>query len=728
MKKIFLSIMLLLNCAFNFAQKNSVDIFVYEDETKSPLMGATIHIKALNIGATSDFDGKATLSNLPKGTYEVRISYVGYKNMNVKIQIPQTRKIAFYLEQSGEELEEIVLKTTRSSRTIQKTPTRVEFIGLEELGEKSIMNPANISMVLRESTGIQMQQNSLSSGSTNIRIQGLDGRYTQLLRDGFPLYGGFSGGLSIMQIPPLDLKQFEIIKGSSSTLYGGGAIAGLVNLISKTPEEDPDLTMMFTQTNATASTYNAFYSKRNEKYGMTLYGSGHYQKAYDPEDDDFSNLPETKSLSFNPKFFYYPNEESSLQIGLNGTYDERLGGDVNYIKNGASGEHQYFEKNLSKRISSQTLYFTNLSENKSLELKNSIAFFDRNLELQDYQFKGKQINSFSEIRLSTTKKSSEFTFGANLYTINFDEIVGDSKKRDQKEITTGVFANSVIDFSENWILESGIRTDYSSDWGWFVLPRISVLYKNDKGFSSRLGGGLGYKNPDIFTTDAEKLNYKNILPISSNNLKAEKSYGINYDVNYKTRIFNNNVGFSINQLFYATSIKSGLLLEESLTKSSFYEFTNATESILSKGAETNIKFKFKDFKWFLNYALIDTKLNYLPGNPQKNFTAKHNAGSVLMYETEKWRIGYETYYTGKQLLKNNNTSNDFITMGLMLVRNLSKGSVFINFENFTDQRQSSFSDLVDTSNSHSNPDFADIYTPTDGYIFSIGFIWKPFQG
>ena len=82
------------------------------------------------------------------------------------------------------------------------------------------MNPTNISMVLRESTGIQMQQTSLSSGSTNIRIQGLDGRYTQLLRDGFPLYGGFSSGLSILQIPPLDLQQFEIIKGSSlNTLW-----------------------------------------------------------------------------------------------------------------------------------------------------------------------------------------------------------------------------------------------------------------------------------------------------------------------------------------------------------------------------------------------------------------------------------------------------------------------------------------------------------------------------
>jgi iron complex outermembrane receptor protein len=88
------------------------------------------------------------------------------------------------------------------------------------------MKPGDIRMMLNESTGIQTQQTSATSYNYSIRIQGLDGRYTQLLKDGFPLYAGFSGGLSLMQVTPLDLKQVEVIKGSSSTLYGGGAIAG----------------------------------------------------------------------------------------------------------------------------------------------------------------------------------------------------------------------------------------------------------------------------------------------------------------------------------------------------------------------------------------------------------------------------------------------------------------------------------------------------------------------
>ena len=221
--------------------------------------------------------------------------------------------LIFKLKNSGNQLDEIVLQSSRSTRTVKKIPTRIEFIGTEELGEKAIMNPTNISMVLRESTGIQMQQTSLSSGNTNIRIQGLDGRYTQLLRDGFPLYGGFSSGLSILQIPPLDLQQFEIIKGSSSTLYGGGAIAGLINMVSKTPDEEPALDIMLTQTQALGSTANVFYSKRTDKFGVSLYGSAHYQKAYDPEGDGFSNLPKTTSISFNPKLFYYRDALKNFQ-------------------------------------------------------------------------------------------------------------------------------------------------------------------------------------------------------------------------------------------------------------------------------------------------------------------------------------------------------------------------------------------------------------------------------
>ena len=721
MKNIFLNTLFLFVSIISFSQTSDISISVSDAETNEPLLGATVYFEELAKGAVTDFYGIATFTEIPNGNHIIKISYIGFKTIETTIDVGTKKEFAFKLESGGNELDEVVIQSSRSTRTVRKIPTRIEFIGAEELGEKAVMNPTNISMVLRESTGIQMQQTSLSSGNTNIRIQGLDGRYTQLLRDGFPLYGGFSSGLSILQIPPLDLKQFEIIKGSSSTLYGGGAIAGLINMVSKTPDEEPALDIMLTQTQALGSTANVFYSKRNEKFGVSLYGSGHYQKAYDPEDDDFSNLPKTTSISFNPKFFYYPSEKTTFWFGLNGTYDDRIGGDITKIESGENGIHQYTEENVSKRLSSQAVYETQIDSVSSLTIKNSISFFDRELTIPDFTFDGKQTNTFTEINYQKSANKTDWIFGANLYTSDFDENDNATLQRDQTDITYGAFANNIYDISDNWILETGLRADYNTDFGFFPLPRVSLLYKNDSGFSSRIGGGLGYKIPDIFTEEAEFINFENVLGIDKSSLNAERSYGVNLDFNYQTRLFET-VGFSINQLFYVTAINEALLLNS--TDNGFFQFENATDEILSKGAETNIKFTYKDFRWFLNYALIDTKLNYLAGNPQKPLTAKHNAGSVLMYESEKWRIGYETFYKGKQFLSNGTETTDFITMGFVAMRNFKWGTTFVNFENFTDRRQSRFSPLVLPP--HDNPEFSEIYAPTDGFIFSVGVIIKPF--
>ena len=208
-------------------------------------------------------------------------------------------------------------------------------------------------------------------------------------------------------------------------------------------------------------------------------------------------------------------------------------------------------------------------------------------------------------------------------------------------------------------------------------------------------------------------------------LVAETSYGVNLDFDYGFAI-TDKINFSINQLFYLTAIDNGLLLRPSSTSTgALFEYSNATDLTMSRGAETNMKFSYKDFKWFLNYAFIDTQLNYLDGNPQIPLTARHNAGSVIMYETEKWRIGYETYYTGKQLLFDGSDSQDFLLMGLLVMKNFKWGNLYLNFENLTDRRQSRFAPTVAIDNT-GIPRFSEIYAPNDGFILSAGVIWKVF--
>ena len=696
-------------------------LIIKDGKNKEEIIGASCYLPKIMKGGVSDENGIVRLKSISDGKHEVRISFIGYETIDTTLVFPFSDSIIeIFLFPSELVLEGVTVSVTRSTRTIQNIPTRVEYIGGEELEEKAIMNSSNISMVLRESTGIQMQQTSVNSGNTSIRIQGLDGRYTQLLRDGFPIYGGFSGGLSIMQIPPLDLKSFEIIKGSASTLYGGGAIAGIVNMTSKRPEEEKELDIMLTQTHALGSTGNVFYSQRKNKLGFTIYTSGNFQNPYDPENDGFSNLPKSKTFSFNPKVFFYPNEKTTLWLGVNSTLDDRIGGDLEVINGNSDSIHTYFENNTSIRNSSQFSLSHKINDKSELNLKNSLAYFYRDLSVPDYKFEGSQFNTFSEINYQFRKEKFEFIAGANFYSNKFDEFT-DSLARDQNDLSGGLFANTIIDLSEKISLEGGLRVDNTRDYGVFALPKISLLGKISKKLTARIGGGFGYKTPDIFIEEAERLSYRNILPINPSSLIAERSVGSNFDLNYKTAL-TKNVIFSINQLFYITSIENSLLLEDN--GSGYYNFTNAGNIVLSKGAETNIKITYKDFKLLLNYAYINTTLNYFPNNPIKPLTAKHNTGSILMYESDKWRLGYEVYYTGKQTLDNGSETKDFVTMGFMAIRSFNWGSLYCNFENFTDQRQSRFGTIVIPP--YDNPTFNQIYAPTDGIIVSVGAIIRPF--
>jgi len=228
----------ILTLAFSLQQASEPSLITFQildKETEESLSGATVYILDLDRGLSADEDGIAAFEELPAGTYTFSFRYVGYEEITQLFEVPFAGDlpIQIFMEHKHEHLDELTVSTTRTTRSIEDAPTRVEAITLEEIEEKGNMGPGDIRMLLAESTGIQVQQTSAISGSSNFRIQGLDGRYTQLLKDGFPLYSGFSGGLSIMQIPPLDLYQVEVVKGANSTLYGGGAIAGLVNLISK---------------------------------------------------------------------------------------------------------------------------------------------------------------------------------------------------------------------------------------------------------------------------------------------------------------------------------------------------------------------------------------------------------------------------------------------------------------------------------------------------------------
>jgi len=532
-----------------------------------------------------------------------------------------------------------------------------------------------------------------------------------------PLYAGFSGGLGLLQTPPLDLKQFEVIKGSSSTLYGGGAIAGLVNLISKTPTEEKELKFHVDVTSAGGINTSGFYGQKFKKTGVTLFASRNSNSAYDPSDVGLTAIPKFERYTVNPKLFLYIKERTQLIVGGNITSEKRTGGDIEFIK--GRKPYGYTETNNTDRVSSQILLDHHFNERSQFTFKNSINLFQRTLHLVNYAFNGNQTGTFTEATYSNHGERSEWIGGINFVTDHFsEEQLTSTPVRDYEQITTGLFVQNNFRVNRKFSMETGLRGDYVNDYGFALLPRLSMLFKISPKLSSRIGGGMGYKAPTIFTEESERLQYKNVLPIDKDVNKIERSYGVNADINYRTRFADDKISFSINHLFFYTRIHDPLILQ-SVPGGPFYNFKNVNGHFDSRGMETNMKLGYAGFKLFIGYTLTKAYLHEGNSETENYMTPRHRLNNVLLYEAEeKWKIGLEAYYFSKQQLSDGSTGKSYWITGFMAEKLWEKISLYINFENFTDTRQTRFDTIY--TGTIDNPQFRDIYAPLDGFVVNGG--------
>jgi outer membrane receptor for ferrienterochelin and colicins len=256
---------LLIGVVFiNSAIAQTVSGSIMDKGNGKAIQGASISIANTNKGTVSNETGKYNITGIAAGKAQLIISFTGYTTIDTLINIDgkSNQIINFLLEEDKGELEEVIIvSSSRTNSRIEDLPTKVEVLGAEEVKEENGIKPGNIASLLGDIAGIQIQQTSASTGNADMRIQGLQGKYTQILRDGMPLFGGYAGSFSILQIPPLDLQQIELVKGASSTLYGGGAIAGMLNLISKKPKlGKPEKSLTLNYSSLNEANLNIFFS------------------------------------------------------------------------------------------------------------------------------------------------------------------------------------------------------------------------------------------------------------------------------------------------------------------------------------------------------------------------------------------------------------------------------------------------------------------------------------
>jgi outer membrane receptor for ferrienterochelin and colicins len=719
MKNIVLTCLWLwISSGYLYSQQVPLTIHIKDEHTLEPLAGAIIQFHGTSISGVTNSLGIWGIADLSPGQYRINVRLLGYEQKEVRHDWSgdQSQTIEILLHEKHGELETVTVTTTRSSRTIADIPTRVEFIAGEELDEKANMKPGDIRLLLSESTGIMVQTTSATSANASIRIQGLDGRYTQILRDGFPLYSGGAAGLSLLQIAPLDLGQVEVIKGSASTLYGGGAIAGLVNLITKRPTEKGETSILLNGTSAGGFDASTFYGKRNKHFGTTLFAAYNANSAYDPSDIGLSAIPRFQRFTFNPRLFVYPSSKFEIDFGLNMNHENRKGGDMRLLKNQTSNFDGFFEQNISTRVSSQLAVNQKTQTGKAWQFKNAVSYFDRNMTTKGFGFQGNQLSTFTEINYQINGSKTDWVFGGNLLSERFEEKT-ESLPRDFNLSTIGAFAQNTWTITEKWILEIGLRTDGVSNYGMVVLPRLALLWKTNSEFSTRLGGGLGYKTPTIFTEESERLQYRFILPLDQANTKLERSYGLNWDVNYRKALIDDQLVVHINHLFFYTYLQNPLYLQS--LDNGMFMMLNDKGWADTKGIETNIRWELGDFKWLVGYTYTQAMLNTGDGLRENPLTPRHRINSILFYEVhEHWKIGWESYAFSQQRLSDGSVGRAYWIMGFMAERIWENLSIYINFENFLDARQTRFDSIF--TGSIEAPQFREIYAPLDGFVVNGG--------
>ena len=724
--KYFIALFVFCYSAISVTAQNSIQIICRDSLTGELLPGINVVVENQLVGGSTDENGSVLLEGIPNGSFSISCSMIGLNTHSIAVNFPaddhQIKTIL--LSEEAEVLESVIVYSTRSNARIEDEPTRIEVLGLEEMNEESSLVPGGIGSILGDLAVITIQRTGTINGNDAVRMEGLDPRYTQILRDGIPLYGGFSGSFGVLDLPPLDLQQVEVIKGSNSTLYGGGAIAGLINFISRQPTDSLQTSALVNITSVQGMHASAFSSGKKDKCGFTFYNGISLNRPMANRSNGFSVIPDEQEFIVHPKLFIYPDEQDVLTVGVTITADNILSGYIDQLDRLLTAD-AYSEEDKIQRYTTDISYHHNLSEKKQFDIKAAVGSFtdtyanhseDLNYsELNNYfiqETNGYAVASFtSESLHHALVAGTDITFnqlGKNNYGVYL---------HNDPHVTTGLFMQDDIKFTSGLLLQPGIRFDINNGFGNFLLPRLAVFYKPLKSVSVRVSAGTGYKNPANLELSEPAWQLTDV----GYHLKSERSYGINADINYSAFLFDA-VGMEINQAFYFTNIEHPMRLDSS--NSSMYVIVNDADPVKSIGSDTYLRLNADPFEIYLGYnhtiasEQTDSVKWYISYNPQDKISA------VIAFESGSFRTGIEGGYIANQFIDQNQPVPNYWIFAAMASYQIPHCLFTLNCENLSNALQQTLSPsghLV--SGSVSNPVFAPVWGPIEGRIinFSVKF-------
>ena len=521
---------------------------------------AIIHVKGTTIATTTDMTGHFFLKNLPEGTFTIEAKYMGYTTMSKMVTTKKntSKELNFNLSPSDLSLDEVVVSANRSETKRRMAPNLVNVINGKVF---DITQSTCLAQGLNFQPGVRTEDNCQNCGFTQVRINGLDGHYSQILVDSRPIFSSLNGVYGLEQIPANMIDRVEVVRGGGSALFGASAIGGTINIITKEPVRNSasfgHTLMSIGGSNSfdNVTTGNVSLVTDDNKAGVYAYGQTRNRKGYDHDGDGYTELPELNNQTFGLNSYLRLTPYSKLSLQYHGIHEFRRGGNrleqapheaniteqVEHSIQGGGLTYEYFapdEKNrLSAYFSFQTTsrksYYGGIGEGTDDDRDAAGKAYGTTHDFT-YVAGAQYVHNFSKLLFMP----SDLTLGAEYNFDGLKDVILGYDRHFKQDVHIGSFFFQNEWKSKQWGFLVGGRLDKHNLVDNIIFsPRANLRYNPTDNLNFRLTYAGGFRAPQAFDEDLHVgvVGGERLVTVLADKLKEERSnsFSISADLYHK---------------------------------------------------------------------------------------------------------------------------------------------------------------------------------------------------
>ena len=645
-----MKLILLLNLLFVMSVNGQTGRIIGEiTSDNKPLAFVNVGVTGTQYSSTTDKEGKFEITQIPFGEYEFQISMVGHQKVKKKIIIDKSLPVIINqnIISLDNTLSEVVITGTMKEVSRLESPVPVEVYTPTYFKK----NPTpNIYEALQNVNGVRPQLNCQVCNAGDIHINGLEGPYTMVLIDGMPIVSSLSTVYGLSGIPNSLIERVEIVKGPASSLYGSEAIGGLINIITKKPQNAPLVSADIFGTSWGEYNADLGFKFNAGKKATVLTGINYFnfQNKIDNNNDNFTDMTLQNRISVFQKWNFDRKDNRLFSIAGRYMYEDRWGGDLRWEKQFRGGNSIYGESIYTKRW--EVLGNYQLPTKEKLMLSFSYNNHNQNSVYGTTYYIAQQDIAFSQLTWDKKIGRNDFLVGTAIRYTFYDDNTPATATADtinqqtqpQKTYLPGIFVQDEISITEKHKVLLGFRYDYNSYHGNIYTPRFAYKWTvNDKNII-RLNAGTGFRVVNLFTEDHAALTGARVVEIK-NELNPEQSYNVN--LNYIKKIYSKNGTFiGLDASAFYTYFNNRIVGDFDTDPNKII-YDNLSGYAESKGISLNIDVTFNNgLKIITGGTLMENTLSENGITEQQILTENFTGTWAVSYKIKKAKLAID--YTG----------------------------------------------------------------------------------